>query len=216
MRFRILCGLCGSFLLISTLSALTLQTLASSGAIPAHLAGRFRDPIGFQQSRDGQYFVFDRRAHTVYGVDEKQTSVWTIVHIGAEPGRIIDPTAFAVEPGGTFAVADVPEHRERIQIFTAAGFRIGGFMLPARAGRGLVFSNVGLGGISTLQYTGTSILISQPEAGALFSEYSPQGQLRRTIGRLRPTGHESDPALHAALNSGIPLVDPTGGFYFVF
>src|SRR5262249_37508457 len=110
--------------------AIKPEIVRSSGAIPAHLAGRFREPIGFQQSKDGQYFVFDRRAHVVYGIDERQTSVWQIVQIGTESGRIIDPTAFAVEPEGTFAVADAPENRERIQIFSAAGFRIGGFFLP--------------------------------------------------------------------------------------
>ena len=40
--------------------------------------------------------------------------------------------------------------------------------------------------------------------------------VHRTIGRLRRTGHEDDPELHLALNSGIPLVDPAGGFFFVF
>ena len=38
----------------------------------------------------------------------------------------------------------------------------------------------------------------------------------RTFGQLRPTGHESDRDLHLALNVGLPLADPTGGFYFVF
>ena len=38
----------------------------------------------------------------------------------------------------------------------------------------------------------------------------------RSIGNLRRTGHEDDAEVHLALNSGIPLVDPTGGFYFVF
>jgi hypothetical protein len=33
---------------------------------------------------------------------------------------------------------------------------------------------------------------------------------------LRKTGHEADRDLHLALNSGIPIADPTGGFYFVF
>ena len=36
-------------------------------------------------------------------------------------------------PNGTFVVADAPNSRERIQIFTPAGFRIGGFTLPAAA-----------------------------------------------------------------------------------
>lgn len=38
----------------------------------------------------------------------------------------------------------------------------------------------------------------------------------RHIGTLRPTGQERDRPLHLALNAGIPLSDPTGGFYFVF
>jgi hypothetical protein len=73
-----------------------------------------------------------------------------------------------------------------------------------------------LNGIGSLQYTGTSILMSQPETGALISEYELNGGVHRTIGRLRQTGHEDDPELHLALNSGIPLVDPAGGFFFVF
>jgi len=199
------------------LAAIKPDVLKSSGAIPAHIAGRFRTATGFQQSKDGQYFIFDRRAHTVYGVDEAQTSVWDIVHIGAEAGRIIDPTAFAVEPDGTFIVADAPNNRERIQIFTTAGFRIGGFMLPGRlAPRVMLDDNIVMNGIASLQYTGTSILLSQPETGALIAEYTLQGAVHRLIGNLRDTGHESDSELHRALNSGIPLVDPAGGFFFVF
>jgi hypothetical protein len=38
----------------------------------------------------------------------------------------------------------------------------------------------------------------------------------RAFGALRATAHEDDREVHLALNSGIPLVDPTGGFYFVF
>ncbi len=190
--------------------------LQAKRAVPAHLAGRFREPTGFQQSKSGQYFVFDRRAHTVYGIDEQMTSVWEIIQIGAESGRIIDPTAFAVEPDGTFVVADAPNGRERIQMFTPAGFRIGGFLLPGRMTTRVTLDNVVLNGIGTLQYTGTSILMSQPETGALIAEYTLQGGINRLIGTLRPTGHEADRDLHIALNSGIPLVDPTGGFYFVF
>ena len=50
----------------------------------------------------------------------------------------------------------------------------------------------------------------------MISEYELNGGVHRTIGRLRATGHEGDPELHLALNSGIPLVDPAGGFFFVF
>jgi hypothetical protein len=212
--------------LLSALAALTLaapslfamrpDVIRSINAIPPHLAGRFREPMGFQQAASGQYFVFDRRSHVVFGIDEQRTSAWEIVHIGAEPGRIIDPTAFSLEPGGTFAVADAPNNQERIQIFSPVGFRIGGFMLPGRAKSRVVFENVAVSGVGTLQYTGHSILMSQPETGALITEYALSGDVSRTFGRLRHTGHEDDRELHLALNSGIPLVDPTGGFFFIF
>jgi hypothetical protein len=216
MQLRGLCVLCGFFWVAVTVYALTPEVLRSSGAVPAYVAGQFREPAGFQQSASGQYFVFDRRAHTVYGLDPQQSSAWEIVKIGGESGRIIDPTAFAVEPNGSFVVADAPNNRERIQIFTPAGFRIGGFLLPGRLKTRVVIENAVLNGIGSLQYTGTSILMSQPETGALISEYELGGGVHRTIGRLRQTGHEDDRELHLALNSGIPLVDPAGGFFFVF
>ena len=212
----VLSVLCGFFLFVVVVRAVTPEILRSSGAVPAHIAGQFREPAGFQQSASGQYFVFDRRGHTVYGLDPHQSGVAKIVTIGGESGKIIDPTAFSVEPNGSFIVADAPNNRERIQIFTSAGFRIGGFLLPGRLKTRVVIENAVLNGIGSLQYTGTSILMSQPETGALISEYELNGGVHRTIGRLRKTGHEEDPELHLALNSGIPLVDPTGGFYFVF
>jgi hypothetical protein len=192
------------------------EVLRSVAAIPAELAGKFREPIGFQQALSGQYFVFDRRAHTVYGIDEDRTSVWEIVKIGFEAGRIIDPTAFSVEPNGTFVVADAPNGRERVQIFSAAGFRLGGFTLPGRSRPRVQFGGFVLNGIGSLQYTGSSILMSQPETGALIAEYTLSGGVNRTFGNLRSTSHEDDTELHLALNSGFPLIDPEGGFVFVF
>jgi hypothetical protein len=203
-------------LALSPLSALKPDILLSSDAVPANIAGRFRDPTGFEQSASGQYFVFDRRAHKVFGVDEGHTSSWEIVQIGAEPGRILDPAAFSVAPDGTFVVADAPGGRERIQVFTPAGFLIGGFSMPGRLKARVVSESFVLNGIGSLQYTGKTILMSQPDTGRLFTEYSLEGGPTRGFGSLRATGHEDDTALHLALNSGIPLVDPTGGFFFVF
>ena len=160
--------------------------------------------------------MFDRRAHTVYGVDEPQTGLWEIVQIGAEAGRIIDPTAFAVAPDGSFVVADAPGNRGRIQVFTPAGFRITGFMLPGSTRPRLTFENMVMNGIGSLQYTGTTILMSQPETGALVTEYNLSGQTSRSFGALRATGHEADQDVHLALNSGFPLVTPDGEFFFVF
>jgi len=45
-----------------------VEILRSTGGLPAHIAGTFRDPFGFQQTDSGQYFVFDRRAHAVYTI----------------------------------------------------------------------------------------------------------------------------------------------------
>jgi hypothetical protein len=198
------------------LFAIKADVLRSVAAVPPHITGRFREAIGFQQSAFGQYYVFDRRAHTVYGIDETEESVWQIVQIGAEPGRIIDPTAFSVAPDGTFVVADAPNSVERIQIFSPVGVRIGGFTLPGRARPRITLDNLVVGGIGSLQYTGQSILMSQPEIGGLISEYALNGGVNRSLGSLRPTGHEDDRDLHLALNCGIPLIDPRGGFYFVF
>ena len=125
---RALCGLGGSFFVVIAVAALAPEVLRSTGAVPAHVAGQFREPVGFQQSASGQYFVFDRRAPhrlrarraAVERVDDRARSA------ASRAGSSI-PTAFAVEPNGTFVVADAPNNRERIQIFTPAGFRIGGF-----------------------------------------------------------------------------------------
>ena len=80
------------------------EVLQSLAGLPPHLVGRFGEPAGFQQAADGSYFVFDRRSQIVFGVDDTRASAWEIVHIGSEPGRIINPVAFAVDPSGTFVV----------------------------------------------------------------------------------------------------------------
>jgi hypothetical protein len=185
-------------------------------SVPPEIAGRFRDARGFQQSASGQYFVFDRRAHTVWGIDPGLEGAFLIVDIGGEPGRILDPTAFAVAPDGSFAVADAPASMARIQVFTAAGFRTAGFFVDQAARPRIMIDNAVTSGIGSLQFTGSRILLSQPENGSLVSEYSPMGRPLRGIGTLRATGHESDPDVHIALNSGVPLLTSDGGLYYVF
>ena len=213
-----LLGFAAAALLIGVepLAAIKPDVIHSAGAVPAHIAGTFREPLGFQQSADGQYYVFDRRSHTVFSIDRTMTTSRQVVMIGAEEGRIIDPTAFALHADGTFVVADAPGNHERIQIFSPAGFRVGGFTMPGRVAPRVTIGNVVLNGIGSLQYTGRTILMSRPETGALFTEYSLEGRVTRLFGSFRATGHEDDRELHLALNSGIPLVDPKGGFFFVF
>ncbi len=192
------------------------EVLASSDALPAHIATSFAEPVAFTQAASGQYLVFDRRAQAVYSIDRARTAATRIVRIGQERGRIIRPTAFASEPGGTFVVADHPDDGERIQRFADRGYLLNAFTLAPQSGPRIMVEGFAFGGTGSVQFTGDSIFISRPETGSLISEYSWNGQVQRGFGALRKTGHESDRALHLSLNSGLPLVDPTGGFYFVF
>lgn len=195
---------------------LEADVLRSTGSLPPHIVGLFEEPIGFQQAATGVYYVFDRRAHSIYTIDPARTAARKAVDIGQEAGRIIQPFGFDVAPDGSFVVADVPRGRQRVQTFSAAGDRLGGFFLPGQPAARVTIGNVMLNGIGSIQHTGASLLISHPESGALFTEYSLAGYATRSIGTLRATGYEQDRELHLAMNAGLPLVDPTGGYFYVF
>ena len=214
MDFR-LWPLVAAFAVTVAPAAPRVEVLRSTGGLPAHIAGSFQQPTGFQQTDSGRYFVFDRRAHAVYTIADDAAK--KVVDIGAEPGRVLDPTAFDVDPSdGSFAVADAPLRQSRVQLFTADGRRLGGFTLGEREKPRLMLQNTVLNGIGSIQYVGGHILINQPETGALVSELGPFGTPVRAFGTLRATGHEADADVHLALNVGLPLADPMGGYYFVF
>jgi len=200
----------------TTQSPSRAEIVSSIDALPAHLASGFGDAVAFTQAASGQYLVFDRRAQAIYAIDRSRTEATRIVQVGAEPGRIIRPTAFASEPGGAFVVADQPGGGARIQRFADRGYLLNGFTLAPQAGSPIAVDGFASGGIESLQFTGESIFLSQPQTGSLITEYQWNGQVRRAFGALRQTGHEANRSLHLSLNSGMPLVDPTGGFYFVF
>jgi hypothetical protein len=193
-----------------------VDVLKSVNALPPHVVGLFREPIDFKQTAGGDYYVFDRRGHTVYRVDASGEAATKLVQIGAEEGRLIEPSAFDVANNGTFAVADGPNGRERISIFNAAGGWTTGFFLPGRGIARVVLGSLTLSGVGTLSYNGRTLLMSHPETGWLMTEYGPTGLAIRSVGQLRRTGHEADRDLHLAWNSGIPIAAPDGGFYFVF
>ena len=209
-------AIAGLLLATAGVFALPAETLEPIRSVPPEIAGRFRDPRGFQQTASGQYFVFDRRAHEMWGIDPRMDGPFRIVEIGGEAGRIIDATSFAVAPDGTFVVADAPRGLARIQSFTAAGFRTGGFVLEQAGRPRITIDNTVMSGIGSMQFTGRTVLLSQPESGSLVSEYSIGGQPVRSVGALRATGHEGDRDIHLALNSGIPLLAPDGSLYYVF
>lgn len=193
-----------------------VEQLRSVGGLPAHLAGAFDEISGCHLTKDGNYVVFDRGEHAIFTAEPGATVPRKIVQIGFEPGRLLRPIAFDSASDGTFVVADSPKGRNRVQFFLYSGGGIGAFMLPATKVPQITLDNVVVSGIASLEYTGRSILISQPETGNLVTEYSTGGALLRSFGELRLTGQEDDPAVHRALNVGLPLEIPGGGFYYVF
>jgi hypothetical protein len=198
-------------------AAVRVDVLRPVGSLPPHIVGQFEEPLGFQRpSDDSPYYVFDRRGHTVYAVDAAKTTARKLIEIGQEMGRIIQPRGFDVAPTGAFVIADAPRAQERIQIFGPAGLRQSGFFLPGIPAANIALGTFILSGVASLQFTGRTLLISHPESGALFTEYTQSGTALRSIGRLRETGHEQDRELHVAMNAGLPLVDPAGGYYYVF
>jgi hypothetical protein len=219
LLFRTLGGAAALLLSTAALLAFKAEVLPSINAVPAHVAGVFTTPLAYQTMLDGTSYVFDRRQHTVYRIDAARTKATPIVMIGAEEGRLLQPTAFESMPTGNFVVADAPRNKERIQVFQSDGLRISGFELTGGALPRVTIDNVVLNGIGSLCFTGSTILLNRPETGGLITEYDIYGKALRTIGRLRATGHEADQALHLAFNSGVPLAVPQGlggGFYFVF
>lgn len=169
-----------------------------------------------EQTSDGRYFVFDRRSHTVFTVPRNGDGIRQIIQIGAEQGRVLRPTAFDLAEDETFIVADAPGGRGRIQVFAGTGATLGGFTLPQQDAPMIVLDGLVMSGVGSLEYTGRSVLISQPQNGALVTEYALDGRTIRTFGELRPTGQESDRAVHVALNTGAIVINPRGGFYYVF
>lgn len=193
-----------------------VETLSSVAALPAHIAGTFQQLTSCQQAASGDYFIFDRRSHAVFVAPTGLDSARKLITIGAEPGRVIDPSAFDLASDGSFIVADAPGGEPRIQIFLSSGSTVTAFRIPGRALPRITSGNLVLGGLTAIEYTGRSVYLSQPELGALIAEYATNGRPIRTFGELRRTGHESDPGVHLAMNSGLVVTNPAGGFYFVF
>ena len=192
-----------------------VEQIRSSGGLPPHVVGRFREPAAFQQAPSGDHYIFDRRGHRVYRVGTAGAAT-ELVRIGPEDGRLLGASAFHLGPDGRFVVADAPEGRERVQVFDGDGNRLGGFRLPGRAAPRITLGDLVLTGIASLQFTGRAIVMNQPELGGLITAFSLNGHPYHTFGVFRRTGHEADRDLHLALNSGLPLVNPAGGYYFVF
>ena len=170
-----------------------VEVLRSTGGLPAHIVGAFREPSVFQQAADGRYFVFDRRGQTVHRIDADHGAATRVVQIGPEDGRILGASTFDLGPDSRFVVADAPGGRERVQTFDLDGARVGSFRLPGKAAPRLTIGAIVLNGVGSLEFTGRSMLMSQPESGGLITRFSLIGRPYQTFGVLRTTGHEAGP-----------------------
>jgi hypothetical protein len=203
--------------LLRTIEAprIPVETLRAVGGLPAHIAGRFEELTICRQTTAGAFLIFDRRQHSVFSVAPGADLPTELVTIGAEPGRLLQPYAFDAGPDGTFVVADAPGNRGRVQAFLASGTRRAGFSMPS-VGHPLLVDGVAITGLASLVAARSSVFLSQPESRSLIVERGFDGVSARSFGELRATGHEQDPPLHHALNSGLVVINPEGGFYYVF
>ena len=188
---------------------------AVDGLLPGVMSG-FQEPIGFVKASSGEYLVLDRAAHTVFAIDRHQARVRKLLQVGFEAGSLLQPGVLALSRDDIFAVSDAVNALERIQYFSMDGMFIGGFYLKTRAKPRLVAGPIILNGVGSLSFTGKTFLINSPEDGALISELGLDGRVIRRVGALRRTGHEADADVHQALNIGMPIALPAGGFLFVF
>src|SRR6266545_4425286 len=109
---------------------LDVEERRAVGGLAAHIAAAFDEIAACQMTPAGEFIVFDRRAHAVFTVARGADAPKKIVQIGAEPGRILMPTAFDSAPDGSFVVADTPRDLQRLQFFLPTGTTIGGFTMP--------------------------------------------------------------------------------------
>ncbi|MDQ3171185.1 MAG: hypothetical protein M3Q55_13695 [Acidobacteriota bacterium] len=184
-------------------------------ALPPEIAGHFRDLADLQQSADGSYYAFDRMSHSVHRINAGWTSMTRILSIGQAKGELLQPSAFD-SAADLFAVSDAPFGLDRIQIFYKDGTQLGQFQPRIRSLPRVTLGSAVMNGAGSLALTSDRILLGEPDAGWLVSEYGINGTLRRNFGHLRPTGHEGDTDVHIGLNTGIPVAAADGGTWFVF
>ncbi len=199
-------------------AALSIEILSPSGGLPPSIVGQMREPEAFVETSDGRFLVYDSRAQTVFSIDAGKKTLKALMRIGPSDGELLQPTSFAVGPDRTFSVLDLPGDYERVQTFYDDGTPIGVVRrwpeagAPARFALGPVTYN----GIGDITAAGRGWLVQLPNTDALFTQLDAAGAVVRHIGRMRATGHERDALLHRALNAGLALAAPDGGYYFVF
>lgn len=193
-----------------------VEILKPQSALPPHVLAQMDAPLAVARTDSGDYLVLDRRGHAVFRVDPAGRNVRRLMGVGIEGGRLLRPSAMVLADNGIFAVLDTPTAYQRIQYFDTSGMLVGIFYLPLRGTANLVVGDDVVTGAGAMAFTGRTFLVNQPAWGSLIAELDNSGAVLGHIGQFRPTGHEADRDLHLAFNTGLPVVDPTGGSFFVF
>lgn len=195
--------------------ALSPEHLIAARALPPEIAGTFRELAHLQQAADGSYYAFDRRSHSVHRINAAWTTSTPLVTIGQAKGELLQPSAFDAA-GDTFVVSDAPFGVDRIQVFFKDATSLGAFQPHVRSLPRITIGTTVMNGAGSLELTGDTVLLSEPDTGWLVSEYALDGKPRRHFGQLRRTGHEADKDVHLGLNTGIPIAAKDGGTWFIF
>lgn len=193
-----------------------VDVLKPVAALPSHALARMPGAIAVARMPSGDYLVLDRREHALFRVDSAGDRVRRLVEVGIEGGRLLRPSAMSLAANGIVAVLDAPTAYQRVQYFDTDGKLIGIFYLPLSASPHVIAGEQVIAGAGAMAFTGRTFLVNEPSWGSLFAELDNSGAVIRHVGELRRTGFESDKVLHTAFNTGLPVVDPTGGAYFVF
>jgi hypothetical protein len=94
---------------------------------------------------------------------------------------------------------------------------VSAFTLSSRSEARVQLDGLVLNGASAMRLTSQrTILLNQPDTGALVNEYDIRGRALRSVGTPRATAHDGDAQLRLAFNAGLPVPIPGGGLYFVF
>ena len=176
-----------------TPAAAASKRCARSRSMPAHIAGTFNDLAACHTTPDGDYLVFDRRAHSVYRVPPKG------------PRATDHPDRCRAGPHPPAARLRFGARRHLRDRRCAAGHRTRpDFLLSGRSGRRVhaadaercrtvALGDLVLSGVGSLDYTGKTVLVSHPSSGALVTEYALDGRVLRTFGELRAHGPRTGP-----------------------
>lgn len=205
-----------AWLAAQTPAARPVEVLKPVFAIPAHVIATMQEPIAVAATPDGDFLILDRRAHALYRVDRAGRNVRRYGRVGYEPGNLLRPSMLSMGRDDIFALMDAPGGVQRIQYMATSGLHIGQFYLPMQGAPNAIVGDQVVTGAGAMAFTGQTFLVNEPAWGSLMAELDTTGTVVRHIGHLRATGQERDQDLHLALNTGLPVVDPTGGYYFVF